>query len=321
MKKVLLLWYTIGKNFGDVLIYKTIRNLLESNNIITDYIDVGLPCNEILSKANQYDYLIFAGGGIIERGVPNVIRYFKEDYHLLKVPYGVVGLGVGGFDYSEHKDSIRFWIENSSFFYTRDKFSYNKLVDTCGWSEKLRDGVDVVWSNENIYSNICGIGKELGYNLRDVPYLDIWPDMDWKQLKRILNINNYLYEISDESKQTSKVDLSREGIYSPDKCFSEIISCKTIIAMRYHVILVAAANGIPCIPIMYCPKVENLSKQLGIREYSVYVEEIDKLQNKIDKLKDNYEGLKLTLNKNVNTLKCKSKNILGEVLKKVQMEI
>src|SRR5699024_765147 len=94
--------------------------------------EVSSPCEAILKKANENDYLIFAGGGIIERYIPNVIRYFKEDFSLLKVPYGVVGLGVGSFDYSQYKEELKFWIENAKFFYTRDEYTTQRLYDTCG---------------------------------------------------------------------------------------------------------------------------------------------------------------------------------------------
>ena len=123
MKKVLLLWYTINNNFGDVLIYETVKDTLETSGLEVSYIDVGNPCKDIFYEANKHDFLLFAGGGIIERYVPNVIRYFQEDFDELTVPYGVIGLSIGGFDYTKYKDQIGFWVRNAEFFYTRDEYS------------------------------------------------------------------------------------------------------------------------------------------------------------------------------------------------------
>ena len=75
----------MNENFGDVLIYNTVREFLETKGCICDYMDVGEPCIKIIQKANEYDFLLFTGGGIIERYVPNVIRYFEEDIIKLKV--------------------------------------------------------------------------------------------------------------------------------------------------------------------------------------------------------------------------------------------
>ena len=116
MKKILLLWYFEEDNFGDILLYRTTRNFFSDMSIEVISCEVGQPCIEVFEKANQTDFLLFAGGGIIDGGVPNVIRHFKEDYHLLKVPYGVIGLGVADFDYLWCKQQIAFWINNAEFF-------------------------------------------------------------------------------------------------------------------------------------------------------------------------------------------------------------
>jgi polysaccharide pyruvyl transferase WcaK-like protein len=166
MKKVLLLWYTINSNFGDVLIYETVKEALETSGMEVSYIDVGKPCREIFCEANKHDFLLFAGGGIIERYVPNVIRYFKEDYEDLTVPYGIIGLSIGGFDYIKYKEQIGFWVQNAEFFYTRDEYSaeyLNRLSST----NKVVEGVDIVWANNQIINNVGRMFK--GSNVRDVP--------------------------------------------------------------------------------------------------------------------------------------------------------
>ena len=139
-KRVLTLYYAEGNNFGDDLIYLTCKNALEKRGMEVVPIMGGTPCIEVIRQANECDFLLFAGGGIIEGYVPNVIRWLKEDYHEMKVPYGVIGLSIGEFDYSFYKEEISFWIRNATFFYTRDQYSadYLKQLSAC---DKVRAGV------------------------------------------------------------------------------------------------------------------------------------------------------------------------------------
>ncbi len=88
-KRVLTLYYAEGNNFGDDLIYLTCKNALEKRGMEVVPIMGGTPCIEVIRQANECDFLLFAGGGIIEGYVPNVIRWLKEDYHEMKVPYAV----------------------------------------------------------------------------------------------------------------------------------------------------------------------------------------------------------------------------------------
>lgn len=289
VKKILLLWYTINENFGDVLIYNTIKDYLEKNNCICDYIDVGRPCIEIVQKANYYDFLLFAGGGIIERYVPNVIRYFKEDYEVLKVPYGIIGLSIGKFNYSEYSETIRFWIEKSEFFYTRDEYSA-MILNKIGGSDKVKNGVDIVWANESIWKMTRKQSNEVGINVRDVPYVDIYPDIDWREIKKIVNENNISIQIPDESGQEiaglAKYD------YNINEVIKQISRCGIIVAMRYHVILVAAILGVPSIPIAYCNKVHELSLQLKLNEYEVDVAHVSNVNDYIKRMQNEYDSVK-----------------------------
>ena len=289
---MLLLWHTVDENFGDVLIYNTVKEFLEMKGFISDYMDVGEPCIKIIQKANEYDFLLFAGGGIIERYVPNVIRYFEEDIIELKVPYGVIGLSIGNFDYSKHLNSISCWIKNATFFYTRDYYSAQKLNQMCG-IEKVKVGVDVVWANKRIYQQLNNREIHYGINVRDVPYLDIGEDMNWGKLKEIIIKNGVTIQIPDESQ------IAIEGLeqytYSIDEVINQISKCKVIIAMRYHVVLVAALMGIPTIPIVYCNKVHELSSQLNLNRYEVTVPQIGMITDKILDIQRNYNSVKNTL--------------------------
>ena len=314
MKKVLLLWYTVGGNFGDVLIYKTVSEYCNNSNILCDFIDVGRPCSEIMQKANKYDFLLFAGGGIIERYVPNVIRYFKEDFDMLKVPYGVIGLSVGRFDYSRYSGEIAFWVENAKFFFTRDAYSAKRLNSICG-KKIVVDSTDVVWANERIYFNKIKMEKNIGINVRDVPYLDIQTDIDWKKLECRCKKERISCFIPDES----GIELKglEKCFYEEQKVFDQIVKCEFLVAMRYHVILVAAANGIPAIPIAYCNKIKELSSQLGLEKYVLNTNEIDLLPAKIELLRKNLLVEQEQLYANTRKMKKQAKKMLEKILETI----
>lgn len=283
--RVLILWYTIRSNFGDVLLYQTEKAYLEKSGIEVDYLDVGKPCHEVFEKANEYDFLLFAGGGIIEKYVPNVIRYFKDDFHELNVPYGVIGLSVGDFDYTEHDSNIRFWVTNASFFFTRDEFSANKLNLICG-EDIAKVGVDIVWAND-MFSRLKSDDRNFkGLNIRNMPYPDLTGNLDLTYLADFVKQNGFTVYIPDESGEI--IYLEDTCAYDVKNVVKQISKCKYIVAMRYHVNLVAAAMGIPTIPIAYCNKVHELSCQLGLYRYEIKPHELERLSEKINALEANY---------------------------------
>lgn len=319
MKRVLLLWYTINNNLGDVLIYETVKKALETQGIETGYMDVGEPCNKILEEANKYDFLLFAGGGIIERYIPNVIRYFEEDYAILKVPYGVIGLSIGAFNYEKYEHQIRFWTENAQFFYARDDYTANYLNRLCHCDHVVH-GVDVVWANQRICT-AHGIKQDgIGINVRDVPYKDIQDDMDWTKLKSIikkLNINTIIPDESDQSIKENLYDEEQREKYTVDSAIRSIQKCRILIAMRYHVVLIAVANGIPVVPITYCQKVGEIAKQVGLEKYALKIEELDNLEDIFERMKCNVEYEQLHLKKRYCEMKYKADEMLNAVSKQI----
>ena len=125
-KSALILWYTIDLNYGDYLIFQTVKGYLKDWGFEVEGIDVGLPYREIAKIARKYDILWFAGGGIIERGIPDIIINFKKFHKKArKIKYGVTGLSIGNFNYSNEIKAIQYWVANASFFlFTR--FVYSK---------------------------------------------------------------------------------------------------------------------------------------------------------------------------------------------------
>jgi len=311
MKKVLLLWYFEEDNFGDILLYRTTRNFLAEHNIITISYEVGQPCMDIFHEANKTDFLLFAGGGIIERGVPNVIRHFQEDYYLLQVPYGVIGLGVADWDYSKYKEEIGFWIDHSEFFFVRDDYSENRLFELVG-KNKATCSTDCVFHNRDLLKYGNRIGFDVGINLRDLPFKERTGDIDDAVIRKIYEECNVSCIIPDASEEQLEklvgVDNSDLLIKyrlmdrgeKVEAIINEIRGCQFLIAMRFHVILVSAVLGVLPIPIIYHEKVRSLVHSLGLDDLSVEINEFAKIPDKLILAKNNREAYLEKINEKVN---------------------
>lgn len=327
-KSALVLWYQYGENFGDVLLYQTTRNFLQSLGFSVDSYEVGEPCEQIMRKANNYDFLLFAGGGIIERYVPNVIRYFKEDYYLLQKPYGIIGLGVANYNYELYKEKIKFWIENAQFFYVRDQMTKSFLDELTKTSIAVCSA-DCVFSNLKVQKmksddNINRNGR-IGLNIRKLPYEDLTGPLNMSVLSTICKEvrfdiliqdceNDGLIEYIDryinvyDSNRNNKV--CEENV---DQILKQINSCEFVVAMRFHVILCAAVMGVIPIPIIYSPKVKALAEQLGIINLAVSIDELDLIPKKLNYARENKDLIMERIRQNCMIMSKRSDMMYNEI--------
>lgn len=316
INKILVLWYTKYENFGDVLIFNTVKENLASAGYKIDYMDVGEPCIEIFKKANEYDFLLFAGGGIIERWIPNVIRYFKEDFSILKVSYGIMGLSIGDFNYDQYKETLSLFVEKSSFFYTRDSYTSDYFNSLIG-HEKAIYSADVVFASKELFK-IKKEANKIGANFRDVPYKDLTGDLNWNGWSKSLNYVGVNKIISDTSYEEKKLNIdqvkSDNCIYKWDNVIKQIASTKIVIATRFHVILVASILGSIPIPINYCPKVRRLSEQLELGKIILEISEHEKLSETMNYVLKNQESIEANLHKNVFIMQKKARQMFSDVI-------
>jgi polysaccharide pyruvyl transferase WcaK-like protein len=258
--KVCLASFLRGNNYGDVLIYETVKNRLEASRIETIHYEVSTPIN--LSLINSADFLLFPGGGLIEQSAPDIIRFFDFYRDKINIPYGIIGLGAGGqFDYSTFAVSLQEFVNNSEFFYVRD-YETKQILEFYGAKkDKIKKTCDVVWACPGPKK------KEKKYNgvfFREMPY----------------SKQGYTKEILETIPRTGLDSI----VVVPDN-FQNIVmylpECKIVIAMRYHVVLSALKYGAFPIAINYCPKVRRLMKQVFLEEYCIEPWEYWKLERKI----------------------------------------
>ncbi|MBK9170148.1 MAG: polysaccharide pyruvyl transferase family protein [Bryobacterales bacterium] len=56
---------------------------------------------------------------------------------------------------------------------------------------------------------------------------------------------------------------------TPEEKFSLVGGCDLVLGMRLHSVLAAVRAGVPCIPIVYDPKVDSVVRQVGLERFSV----------------------------------------------------
>lgn len=314
MRRVLLLWYMENDNFGDTLISETVKTILKKNNFIVEDIEVGENPEIIIDRANKCDFMLFAGGGIVERYLPPILARFSQYVDEIVVPYGVIGISVGAFDYDNKSISLGKWVDESIFFYSRDERSM-RILNQYSETKKVMCSGDCVFASDRIHIN--EVGKYIGINIRDLPYEDINGRLDWNQIKNIMEGISARKLIMDSSNEICNLLLSnedrlnyekfkvKEKIEKVDHIIQDMSECRVIVAMRYHVVLVAAVMGIPAIAIPYCSKVETLVEQLGIQDLAIKIGKYANIPSKLEEVMLNYSKYQAIIRKNVDKLtKC-----------------
>lgn len=315
MKKILLLWYMQDDNFGDVLISQTIKDYLEKYDCVVEDHEVGDYWENIVKHANECDFLLFAGGGIIERGVPNVLINWDKVAEELQIPYGVVGLGIGEFNHDKYSEQFKIWVDNSKFFFVRDSHTQEKM-NGYSHSQKVVFSADCVFANKSLEADSHCISEKIAINVRDLPYEDLTGVLDWATVNTIIkkpNIEKLIMDSSDEMNNSCIFDAEENSQYlkmdknaKTEYIIQNIAECRAIVAMRFHVVLVAARMGIPSVPIEYCPKVKYLSEQLGLQNLSVTIENLSDIPDKVKELMDHMEYYQKLIRENVIILEKKA---------------
>lgn len=321
-KKVLVLWYSVECNFGDYLIHQTVCSFLESWGYEYISMDVGLPYRQIAQKARLCDWIWFAGGGIIERDIPDVIKKFRKFHHIAgRINYGITGLSIGDFCYDTYKVDLSYWVKNSAFFYTRDDYSSFEL-NRISQSNRAIASVDVVFASKKMLYNYIDAGdtKIIGVNYRDLPYKDLSGEFRFDEWNNeIQELNSEIYIIPDQHDLNDKMNFKVFEEYSPMAVIKVIEKVEFSISMRYHVILVAAMLGKVSVPICYCPKVRRLAEQLGLQKLQLEVHEYYKLKDVVRYYKENSKELQTVMLNNVNNMRRQADEMFNRVKDKMEV--
>jgi len=312
---VLLVVCLYENNFGDLLIYNTIRNKLELHGFAIDIVEISdsIDQSDFINKANNNDFIYFVGGGIIEKWAPEIIAKFDQYYSVITKPYGVIGLSCGDFfdNYKTMSTSLRLFSDKASFFFTRDRESV-EVFKMCGATKLPISSADVVFANE-----FCTDYRPLitynTANFRNIPYTDVTGDIDWNGWSKVLksiDVDSLINDCSDAHNKLNIPISNRPIVF-------DIMNSHIIISMRFHIILVAAMLNIPAIPICYCPKVSRLASQLGLEDYALGIHDSHRLNAVYSAMERNYTAVKLMLLKRVAMLHMQSTQAINSSVVKI----
>ena len=304
-KNILLVGFYGAPNLGDELMLETLLEYLD--NISNTQITILLAENPDYSIdkyknvrfihypktlydyniiAEQFDYIIFGGGAIINDSQFENDKSYRYDLGTIFIKLAIRGIAfnkkiicVGLSSSKELKNSIyleklKYVINNSWYFSVRDNYSQKYLIEKLGKevANKINNINDIVLANNLIYSNIIST-KRINNSL-NIGIVWIANDNDVQKLNDVLdNIEEYCknnkftinlipfydYRNIDKNFYRQVVESRNEKAQIciekyPENMQETIELFKKndiIIGIRYHSILIANALNIPCIPICY----------------------------------------------------------------------
>lgn len=313
-RRVSLVVYFVGRNFGDVMLYETIQQRLLRAGLETETIEVSQPLRDsrLVEKANQSGFLVFVGGGLLEFHAPEIIRDFCHLQSALTTPYGVVGLSTGDFNYRHINPSLKAFAERAEFFYTRDEESI-ATFRSAGASKLPSAGVDMVFANESLAA-LKSEGNQIAANFRDVPYPFISGELDWQRWSKALREIGVEFLIPDSSPQQQQLGIPIQ----PGSELAGLRQCQVAVAMRFHIVLAAASMGVLPIPVTYCPKVNRLARQLGLEEFCLAVNEYSRLKEVFGKLQAQAQPLRHAMVQRVDQMRQCANDILEQTLDRIK---
>ncbi len=267
-------------------------------DLATERVEISDPLerSRLVERANTGSFLCFVGGGLIERWAPEIIANFARWQPRLRVPYGVLGLGVGEFDYAPFHDSLRCFADHAAFFYTRDAESVGPFV-RAGARRPPTVGADVVFAAEFPRPEGAARGT-VAANFRDVPYPDLTGDIEWKAWSAALRQVGVRFLIGDCSEAQRALGIPVNRLDAVDA----IREAGVVVAMRYHVALLTAVSGGIPLPICYCPKVTRLAHQLGVGDFRLALDDHARLAGVIDQALRSQAELRETIRVRVRLL-------------------
>ena len=302
-KNILIVGFYGAPNLGDELMLETLLDYFEDitnkkitilladnpNYSIDKYKDVSFlhyPKNlcDYNILAEQYDYVIFGGGAIIDDKQYESCRSYTYDLGTILIKLAVraiafnkkvICLGLSSsrkLSNIEYIEKLKYIIEKATFFSVRDIYSKEYLVEKIGkeYENKIISVNDIVFSNKNILGSIRTenvIKETLNIGLVVISNDDNLGKIEniiygISNLKKNVNINLipfYEYNSIDTifyekvlQKKYDNVTIHMEKFPENMKETIEVYNKNDIIiGMRYHSILMANILNIPCLSICY----------------------------------------------------------------------
>jgi len=297
-------------NAGDDRMLYCLKRLLAEHEVwpINGFAGIRQHWDEI----NRCDYVLFGGGGVIQRGTGGHAPLFAE----LRPKLACVGISVE----AVHQDNIELievLKEKSEWILVRDAESSERFGShpkvTVGPDLTFLDPYDVAAPSKE---NVCGI------NLLPWPYwkteyksqfdklmrrLDrrfafikkAYPLPKWEPEKALAVLNESFSSLVPiplycETGRPNDVSML-SGLFGEvpsEFSAARMAGCRTIVSMRLHALIFACQMGIPFISLSYQPKNVGFCKSVGMQQYSVDLFRMKELSQAIGELRESYGELR-----------------------------
>ncbi len=270
------------------------------------------------------DHILFIGGGYLNSNYPFDLMQLHYLYGLAKEsgrPIYLMGQTTGPFKNRWHRNIVRSMVQGAAKVVTREKYS---LADLSSWSANIVQGVDDALSFSVASAGRSGesVGDEvvLGLNLRHAKQ-----PTDYSRLVEALNQFNmnfagnrlkvvYIPMVtsahSDDRAEAAKFEAIPgknfplemfSGPLTVESRFSAIAKTDLFLGMRFHSLVFALSNGVPCASLYsddyYFRKNYGLFEIYGLERYCLKTDSFGDLSARLGEMLRNRPALHEDLQK------------------------
>ena len=302
LKNILIIGFFGAPNLGDELMLETLLEYLDKipNKKITvlladnpeysidKYKDIRFihypkSLYDFNIMAEQFDYIIFGGGAIIDDRHYNEEKSYQYDLGTMLIKLSIRAIAFNKkvicialsasekIENREYLEKLGYVIQHSHYFSVRDEFTKKYLAKKLGdeYGKKINQIHDIVFSNKELIKNMLDIRKKK--DRLNIGIVAISNDGNYEKMQTIINsinrfnnkvqinlipfydykhidINFYNKIISNNKDININVEEYPEDMNQTINLYKKN---DVIIGMRYHSILIAYALNIPCVSICY----------------------------------------------------------------------
>jgi len=301
-------YYGYG-NAGDEIIFDTLRHFLEPHRLFPIQIPFRYS-EESIERLNNFDFLILGGGGLFQKAPLSPFDSFDRWMSRLKVPIGVLGLGVERLD-PQFEAATHQLCERATFFVVRDEES-QRLVG----HPKVQVAPDLTFyrprraeiGQRAVDGILCGV------NLRPI-HAGV---SDWMDAVQALPCRKRAVLLSTHPAMGERETLLVIDPECPDHFSVDAYAdLDLMVVTAFHAAVFAIQNGVPVIAINYNPKVRRLMEAVGLVDYVLEWQEWGYLRPCYEQVLRNRDGIRRQMLDHTSWAETE----LQELLQRVRQEI
>ena len=233
--------------------------------------------------AEQFDYILFGGGAIIDDRHYNEEKSYQYDLGTMLIKLSIRAIAFNkkvvcialsaseNIENREYLEKLGYVIQHSHYFSVRDEFTKKYLAKKLGdeYGKKINKIHDIVFSNKELLNNM--LEKRNKMDRLNIGIVAISNDDNYEKMQTIINSVNrfnknvqinlipfYDYKHIDINFYNKIINNNKDININVEKYPEDMNQTvdlykknDIIIGMRYHSILIAHALNIPCVSICY----------------------------------------------------------------------